>query len=92
VHGGRLGERLGRGAVLGGFTRWRGQREERGRWERGRSRGDREKREQAAAGRMAGAAATGKMATRVRMLGLMGLRLVSFFYFFLISKYLLKYL
>jgi hypothetical protein len=38
---------------------------------------------------MAGAASTGKMAARVRMLGLMGLRLVSFFisfFYFQISK------
>jgi hypothetical protein len=62
-------------------------RAERGRWGRGRSRGEREKREQAAAGRMAGAAATGKMAARVRMLGLMGLRLVSFFCFFFFSNF-----
>jgi hypothetical protein len=39
---------------------------------------------------MAGAAATGKMAARVRMLGLMGLRLVSFFIFF--SFQILKYI
>jgi hypothetical protein len=36
---------------------------------------------------MAGAAATGKMAARVRMLGLMGLRLVSFFCFFFFSNF-----
>jgi hypothetical protein len=36
---------------------------------------------------MAGAAATGKMAARVRMLGLMGLRLVSFFCFFFFSNH-----
>jgi hypothetical protein len=49
--------------------------EERAEWERG-------ERKVAVARRMAGAAATGKMAARVRILGLMGLRLVSFFSFF----------